>query len=294
MRWHQNPFPNVGDCVMVRCERITDIGTYCKLLEYGDIEGLVPVSEITKQRVRLVSHVIPIGRVFVATVLSVDPEKGYIDLSKKRVNEDDIINCETRYFKSKKLHSVLVQLQSGGVGSLEELYNQIWAMNVEFPFDHLELFLNALVNDTTKDTVDSQKRVEVKDTVNKIRDKYLASKTSEIQSEVEMTCFSIEGIEGIKKSIREALLVDPAIKIRILSAPLYLIQMSTREPEEGIRIVEKVIEVLGRTLRTVDGELSVKKLPSVTDKTNRDQLRYRLAVLERQQEQTDGDDDESD
>jgi translation initiation factor 2 subunit 1 len=291
MRWYQNPFPNVGESVMVRCERITDIGTYCKLLEYGDLEALVPITEVTKQRVRLVSHIIPVGRVFVAIVLSVDAEKGYIDLSKKRVNEEDILNCETRYFKSRKLHSVLVQLESGGVGGgLSNLYERVWNLSStlnevagkvpQHPVDHLETFLNSLAEEPTS-----------KDTVSKIREKYLASKISEIQAEVEMTCFSPEGIEGIKKSIREGLLVDPGVKIRILSAPLYLIQFSTREPEQGIRVVEKVIDILGRTLRTVDGELCIKKPPSTTDKENREQLQYRLAVFERQQEQLDGDED---
>ena len=265
---------------MVRCEKITDIGTYCKLLEYGDLEALVPISEVTKQRVRLVSHIIPVGRVFVAIVLSVDPEKGYIDLSKKRVNEEDILQCETRFFKSRKLNSVLLQLESGGVGGgLSNLYEQVWKLP-EHPVDHLEIFLNSLADEPSS-----------KDTVSKIREKYLASKIAEIQAEVEMTCFSPEGIEGIKKSIREGLKVDQGIKIRILSAPLYLIQFSTREPEEGVRVVEKVIEVLGRTLRTVDGELCVKKPPSLSDKSNREQLQYRLAVLERQQEQLDGDED---
>jgi translation initiation factor 2 subunit 1 len=281
---------------MVRCERITDIGTYCKLLEYGDLEALVPITEVTKQRVRLVSHIIPVGRVFVAIVLSVDPEKGYIDLSKKRVNEEDILNCETRYFKSRKLHSVLVQLDSGGVGGgLSNLYERVWKLPftsplnavagkmpspLSHPVDHLETFLNSLADEPTS-----------KDTVSKIREKYLASKISEIQAEVEMTCFSPECIEGIKKSIREGLKVDPGVKIRILSAPLYLIQFSTREPEQGIRVVEKVIDILGRTLRTVDGELCVKKPPSTTDKETREQLQYRLAVFERQQEQLDGDED---
>jgi translation initiation factor 2 subunit 1 len=284
MRWYQNPFPNVGECVMVRCERITDIGTYCKLLEYGDLEALVPITEVTKQRVRLVSHIIPVGRVFVAIVLSVDAEKGYIDLSKKRVNEEDILNCETRYFKSRKLHSVLVQLESGGVGGgLSNLYERVWKLSspLSHPLDHLETFLNSLSDDG-----DTSKGI-----VSKIREKYLASKISEIQAEVEMTCFSPEGIEGIKKSIREGLKVDPGVKIRILSAPLYLIQFLTREPEQGIRVVQKVIDILGRTLRTVDGELCIKKPPSTTDKENREQLLYRLAVFERQQEQLDGDED---
>ena len=280
---------------MVRCEKITDIGTYCKLLEYGDLEALVPITEVTKQRVRLVSHIIPVGRVFVAIVLSVDPEKGYIDLSKKRVNEEDILNCETRYFKSRKLHSVLVQLDSGGVGGgISNLYERVWKLSsplnavagkvpspLSHPVDHLETFLNSLADDG-----DTSKGI-----VSKIREKYLASKISEIQAEVEMTCFSPEGIEGIKKSIREGLLVDPGVKIRILSAPLYLIQFSTREPEQGIRVVEKVIDILGRTLRSVDGELCIKKPPSTTDKETREQLQYRLAVFERQQEELDGDED---
>jgi translation initiation factor 2 subunit 1 len=210
----------------------------------------------------------------------VDPEKGYIDLSKKRVNEEDILNCETRYFKSRKLHSVLVQLDSGGVGGgLSNLYERVWKLP-QHPVDHLETFLNSLADEAT-----------LKGIVSKIREKYLASKISEIQAEVEMTCFSPEGIEGIKKSIREGLKVDPGVKIRILSAPLYLIQFSTREPEQGIRVVEKVIDILGRTLRTVDGELCIKKPPSTTDKENREQLQYRLAVFERQQEQLDGDED---
>ena len=291
MRWYQNPFPNVGECVMVRCEKITDIGTYCKLLEYGDLEALVPISEVTKQRVRLVSHIIPVGRVFVAIVLSVDPEKGYIDLSKKRVNEEDILQCETRYFKSRKLNSVLLQLESGGVGGgLSNLYEQVWKLP-DHPLDHLDTFLSYLDDGSMANDTLALDGSTVKDTLSKIRDKYLASKTLEIQAEVEMTCFSVEGIEGIKKSIREGLKVDQGIKIRILSAPLYLIQLNTREPEEGVRVVEKVIEVLGRTLRTVDGELCVKKAPSLNDKFNREQLQYRLAVLERQQEQLDGDED---
>ena len=83
--------------------------------------------------------------------MSVDAEKGYIDLSKKRVNEEDILNCETRYFKSRKLHSVLVQLDSGGVGGgLSNLYERVWKLSspLSHPVDHLETFLNSLADDT--------------------------------------------------------------------------------------------------------------------------------------------------
>ncbi|MCD7456614.1 Eukaryotic translation initiation factor 2A [Datura stramonium] len=40
-------------------------------------------------------------------VLRVDKEKGYIDLSKRRVSEEDISACEERYNKSKLVHSIM-------------------------------------------------------------------------------------------------------------------------------------------------------------------------------------------
>jgi translation initiation factor 2 alpha subunit (eIF-2alpha) len=40
-------------------------------------------------------------------VLRVDKEKGYIDLSKRRVSEEDVAACEERYNKSKLVHSIM-------------------------------------------------------------------------------------------------------------------------------------------------------------------------------------------
>lgn len=40
-------------------------------------------------------------------VLRVNPEKGYIDLSKKRLSEQDVQVCEERYSKSKLVHSIM-------------------------------------------------------------------------------------------------------------------------------------------------------------------------------------------
>ena len=40
-------------------------------------------------------------------VLRVDKEKGYIDLSKRGVSEEDIQACEERYNKRKLVHSIM-------------------------------------------------------------------------------------------------------------------------------------------------------------------------------------------
>ena len=39
--------------------------------------------------------------------MRVDKDKGYIDLSKRRVSPEDVIKCEDRYNKSKTVHTIM-------------------------------------------------------------------------------------------------------------------------------------------------------------------------------------------
>ena len=52
-------------------------------------------------------------------VLRVDREKGYIDLSKRRVDPDSIAKCEDRYNKAKAVHRVLRQVSGIGIWGSE-------------------------------------------------------------------------------------------------------------------------------------------------------------------------------
>ncbi len=59
------------------------------------------------RRIRSINKLIRVGRTEVVVVLRVDKEKGYIDLSKRRVSPEDIIRCEEKYNKSKAVHSIM-------------------------------------------------------------------------------------------------------------------------------------------------------------------------------------------
>lgn len=100
-RMYENRFPEVDECVMVQVTAIEEVGAYVVLLEYGHIEGMIMLSELSRRRIRSVSKIVRVGRQEVCMVLRVDKEKGYIDLSKRRVSEDDIVACDERYNKSK-------------------------------------------------------------------------------------------------------------------------------------------------------------------------------------------------
>jgi translation initiation factor 2 subunit 1 len=81
------------------------MGAYVNLLEYNNIEGMILLSELSRRRIRSIQKLIRVGKNEVVVVLRVDKEKGYIDLSKRRVSAEDVIKCEERFAKSRQVVS---------------------------------------------------------------------------------------------------------------------------------------------------------------------------------------------
>ncbi|VDK58051.1 unnamed protein product [Gongylonema pulchrum] len=103
-RFYANQFPDVEDTVMVNVRQIAEMGAYVSLLEYNNKEGMILLSELSRRRIRSVNKLIRVGRSECVVVIRVDKDKGYIDLSKRRVYSKDLIQCEDRFAKAKAVN----------------------------------------------------------------------------------------------------------------------------------------------------------------------------------------------
>merc|ERR1711959_255075 len=106
-RMYAQRFPEVEDVVIVQVRSIADMGAYVSLLEYNNIEGMILLSELSRRRIRSINKLIKVGRCEQCVVLRVDKEKGYIDLSKRRVSPEEIERHEMKYSKAKAVHSIM-------------------------------------------------------------------------------------------------------------------------------------------------------------------------------------------
>ena len=88
-RFFAKTFPEVDDLVTVEVKKVEDLGAYVTLLEFGEIEGMVPLSELSRRHIRSVGKLVRVGRVEIVSVIRVDDKAGYIDLSKKRVSSEE-------------------------------------------------------------------------------------------------------------------------------------------------------------------------------------------------------------
>lgn len=112
---------------MVNVRSIAEMGAYVYLLEYNNIEGMILLSELSRRRIRSINKLIRVGKTEPVVVIRVDKNKGYIDLSKRRVSPEDVEKCTERFAKAKAVNSMLrhvADIMGFDNQQLEDLYEK--------------------------------------------------------------------------------------------------------------------------------------------------------------------------
>lgn len=294
-RMYENKYPEVDDLVMVEVKSIEEMGAYVHLKEYNDIEGMILLSELSRRRIRSINRIIRVGRQEVVAVLRVDKEKGYIDLSKKRVSEEEQQRCEDRYNKSKAVHSIMRHVAESLHKDMESLYIQFaWPMYKKYghAYDAFKLALSE------PDTLFAEFPVdpEVKEVLVSNIKRRLAPQPMKIRADIEVTCFHYDGIDAIKEALKkgeEASTPDCPVKVRLVAPPLYVVVTTSLVKETGIKALNAAVEAIGQQIKKNKGELIVKVAPRTVQERDEKEFANMLEKLEKQNTDVPGDDDES-
>jgi translation initiation factor 2 subunit 1 len=80
-------FPQEEELVLCTVTAVQYSSVFCTLDEYGNRTGMIHISEIAPGRIRNIREYVKEGKKIVCKVLRINPEKGHIDLSLRRVSE---------------------------------------------------------------------------------------------------------------------------------------------------------------------------------------------------------------
>ncbi|KAF0983768.1 hypothetical protein FDP41_007683 [Naegleria fowleri] len=295
-RFYEQQHPEVDDLVMVKVKHITDIGAYVTLLEYNNIEGLILSSELSRKRIRSISQLIRVGRNEVCVVLRVDPEKGYIDLSKSKVAAEDIPKCEENYNKSKAVNSIMRHLAETTHQDMEFLYSKIaWPLFRKFGHAY-DAFKMAISNpDQVFQDIEFPSE-ETKENLISIIQNRLKPQPVKLRADIQVTCYSYEGIDAIKQALMEGENVgsedEIEIKITLIAPPLYVMTTTTSDKQKGLDTLEKSIKVIQDVLAKYEGEVTIKTPPRVVNERDDHSLAILIDSLREQNKEVDADEEE--
>ena len=268
-RYYENKYPEVDEVVMVNVQEIAEMGAYVKLLEYDNIEGMVLLSELLRRRIRSIQKLIRVGKNEVAVVLRVDKEKGYIDLSKRRVSAEDIVKCDERYNKLKAVHSILRHCAEKFSIPLETLYQSVcWPLSKKFGHAY-DAFKLSITDPSIFDDVEAPNK-EVLEELKLYISRRLTPQPIKIRADIEVSCFSYEGIDAIKRALKSAEDISTEqliVKAKLVAAPLYVILTQALDKNQGIKHLEVAIEKITQSIEAAAGVCQVTMAPKAVTAT---------------------------
>ena len=360
-RFYEKPMPEYEEIVMVQVNQIAEMGAYVSLLEYDGIEGMILLSELSRRRIRSINKLIRVGKSECVSVLRVDRDKGYIDLSKRRVSADQLKATTERYNKGKVVHAIMRTVAEKLDIALIDLNRMItWPLARSKMFPHpRDAFVMAIQDPDT--IFDELKRVsaeylgqlelrlknlrtkeergevelldaghhrggkdeeeedeeemaaedmeasiiclkkgidglpeDVKGVLLANIKRRLTPQPIKIRADVDVSCYSYQGIDAVKNALREAKQFgseDFPMTISLIAPPQYTIQTISLEKKEGIDRCNKAVEAVRVSILAAGGRLAVKMEAKATTSRDEEELARHLAAVAAENTEVDGDED---
>ena len=152
MRFYNNIYPDVDDIVICRVKRIQNDAIYVSLLEYDGIEGMVQLANASTRRKKRSICLLKENKQYPLLVITVDKEKGYIDLSNKYLADEDKESADDRYSLYQKVNRLFKEFLYSKFGKeynddqyIEYAEKSIWKLDKKKCYEEI---INSYFNGT--------------------------------------------------------------------------------------------------------------------------------------------------
>jgi len=255
-------FPEVGELVVGTVARITDYGAYISLDEYGGVEGLLHISEISSGWVKNIEDHIREKQKLVLKVLRVDREKGHIDLSLRRVSKKEKQEKMAEWKKKKKAEAILeAAAQKIGLDP-KKFVGEVLPV-FEEKFDTVYAGLEEVV-EKGEDIAEKVKLPkEWVKAIFEVAQPKIKPPRVKIKGILQLTTTAPDGIDIIKKILVGCKSVKKPRKVKIdiytVGAPKYMVEIEAKNYKDAEKALQEVVSYALREIKEAGGEGEFKR-----------------------------------
>lgn len=259
----RRPWPEVGELVLATVMKVFDQGAYVRLDEYGGKAGYVPFGEVASTWIRNIRDFIREDQKVVLKVIRFDETRGHVDLSRRRVGDDER-RLKLMEWKKAQRAEKLLEICSKGLGkTMDEAYEEAgWRLEEAFGeiYAGFEKALHEGPEALIKVGVDEKWAKAIAEAARQ----YIEVAKVKVAGTLKLTCLKPEGIMAIKNSLMEAMKTVEGrgdIELRIFSsgAPSYRVEVSADEYKKAEEALKKIVEKAIETIEKLGGSGSFKK-----------------------------------
>jgi translation initiation factor 2 subunit 1 len=234
-------YPEEGELILGTVDSIFKQGAFIALDEYGGKKGMLHLSDISLKWVRNIRDYVREGQKVVLLVLGVNPSRGHIDLSLRRVTDAQRkeklqeVKQRQRSAKIMELAAKELKLTQEDQGLLED--------EITGKLDSFYFGLEAIAADNK--VVESLNiPAEWKKPVLELVNNNIRAPLVSITGYVDLRSYGESGIDDIKDVLKKMRDHDPesSIQVAYISAPTYRLKVTAKDYKAAERVLKSAAE----------------------------------------------------
>ncbi len=232
-------FPEEGELVLCTVTKVQSHSVFARLDEY-DKSGMIHISEVSPGRIRNIRDFVKEDKVVVCLVLRVNRERGYIDLSLRRVNENQKRKKIEEVKQEQKAEKVIETIAEQLKKKPEQLYFEIYTpLSKHYTYLH-QCFQDVAKGDITLEDVGVPAQY-IKQLTEFIEQRFKPKEVF-VGGKIFLQSYASAGVEIVKSALLAGLSTDKEhVALSYLGGGNYNVLVRSEEYKSAEHILAKVI-----------------------------------------------------
>ncbi len=245
--------PEENELVIARVKKILDYGAFCELTEYK-VDGFLHLSEVAPRWIKNIYEFISEGQMLVLKVIRVDAAKGQVDVSLKRVNEEEKRKKLEAFNKEKRARKIIqVAVDQAKVkADVQKI-----AEEAEKKYGSLDNFLVGILDEgkTAFEGIPFPEKAQ--EIIIGIVKKSVKKPVARAKAVFSLKVYESNGVELIKKVLADA---EKFGEIKYLGAPRYSITAADADFKKANKKIQEAMEAVEKGVKGRDAEFTWERV----------------------------------
>jgi translation initiation factor 2 subunit 1 len=237
--------PEEGELVLCTVTNVQNHCVFARLDEYG-YSGMVHISEIAPGRIRNIRDFVKEGKIIVCKILRVNRERGQIDLSLRRVSENQHKVKVNEVKQEQRAEKIIETAAKELKANLMDVYSEISKAIFEKYPTLFTCFTDIVKGECSLEALGVQKKtatVLTQAILQRLKPQQVVT-----QRDIKLQSYAADGVETVKAALKKAL--EAGAEVKYIAAGNYRLIVKAPDYKAAEKILEKaaadVINVMGK------------------------------------------------
>ncbi|AXV40252.1 translation initiation factor IF-2 subunit alpha [Methanobacterium sp. BAmetb5] len=247
----KNKWPQEGDLIVATVHKVLNYGAFAKLEEYPGEEAFIHISEVSAGWVKNIRDYVRENQKIVARVLRVNPKKGHVDVSMKRIREDQ----RTRKIQQWKIEQKAEKLLEFAAKSIDKdldgAYDEVgYAIMDEFGDLYGAFEISAEEGATS--LIERGMDETWANAITEVAKKNISPPEVQITGYVDLTSYAPDGVEIIRAALKS--IDKDNVAVQCVGAPRYRLLVKSSDYITAETILKDAADEAIATVLEAGGE----------------------------------------